>query len=214
MRVAANPRVLAGVHASYLVSSGLWPLVHRRSFERVTGPKRSFWLVRLVGGLAALNGAILGLSAARGRRSPEARTLALGSFVAFGLADLHATRKASRVYAADLVVQSALLPAWFRRWNRTPKPPLPGGRRSRLFSRRRKAAPEDALLEARVGADLDHAGQGLDVDVAVEGGVATLHGSVASRAIADELVARAGVVPGVRGVDPHLAVEDEAAESR
>ena len=29
-------RLLAGLHAGYLVVTGIWPLVHRASFERVT----------------------------------------------------------------------------------------------------------------------------------------------------------------------------------
>ena len=54
-------RGLAGLQAAYYVGTGLWSLVHRRSFERVTGPKREYWLVRTVGALAVAIGAALGL---------------------------------------------------------------------------------------------------------------------------------------------------------
>ena len=54
-----SPRALAAIQAAYLVSSGVWPILHRRSFERVTGRKQDFWLVRTVGGLAAASGASL-----------------------------------------------------------------------------------------------------------------------------------------------------------
>jgi len=33
-------RLLAGAHASYLVATGVWPIVHRRSFERSPGRSR------------------------------------------------------------------------------------------------------------------------------------------------------------------------------
>jgi hypothetical protein len=109
-------RIVAGVHAGYLIGTGLWPIVHRQSFERVTGPKRDFWLVRTVGGLAALSGLTLGLAALRGRRSLEAQTLAGGSALVFGAADLYAGARVSRVYFGDLVAQLLFTPVWFRSW--------------------------------------------------------------------------------------------------
>ena len=111
------PRLLAGFHAAYLVATGVWPLVHRRSFEAVTGPKRDFWLVRTVGGLAAATGATLGIAVVRGRRSPETVALALGTGLVFGLADLRAARTESAIYLGDVVVQLALTaPAWLAQW--------------------------------------------------------------------------------------------------
>ena len=52
-------RGLAGLQAAYYVSTGLWSLVHRRSFERITGPKQEYWLVRTVGALAVAIGAAM-----------------------------------------------------------------------------------------------------------------------------------------------------------
>jgi hypothetical protein len=40
---------LRGLYAPYLLATGVWSLVHRRSFERVTGPKEDYWLVQAVG---------------------------------------------------------------------------------------------------------------------------------------------------------------------
>lgn len=121
------PRALAGVHAAYLVATGVWPLLHRRSFEAVTGPKEDFWLVRTVGGLAAAIGGTLGLAVARGRRSPEVVALAVSSGVVFSLADLRAARTESAIYLGDILVELALVPAWLRSWNLD-------GRRSFSFS--------------------------------------------------------------------------------
>ena len=118
LRMIPGPRTLAGVHAGYLVATGIWPLLHRRSFEAVTGPKQEFWLVRTVGGLAAATGAALGVSVIRGDRPPEAVTLAISSGVVFGLADIRAARTESLLYLGDVLAQLVLVPAWLRRWER------------------------------------------------------------------------------------------------
>jgi hypothetical protein len=109
-------RTLAGAHACYLIVTGLWPVVHRASFERVTGPKRDFWLVRVVGGLVAASGVALALPVVRGRRSPEAQTLAAGSGVVLAVADVWAGRNESKMYFADLPLQVLFTPAWFIPW--------------------------------------------------------------------------------------------------
>jgi predicted small integral membrane protein len=109
-------RIIAGLHGAYLVTTGLWPILHRRSFERVTGRKHEFWLVRVVGALAAVSGLTLGVAALRGRRSVEAQTLAAGSAIVFGIADLYAGSRVSPVYFADLVPQALVTPAWFASW--------------------------------------------------------------------------------------------------
>ena len=111
-----SARKLAAAHAAYYVVTGAWSVAHRASFERVTGPKREYWLVRLVGGLAAATGASLGAAVLTGRRRPEAAVLALASSAAFVAADVHAARAVSRVYLGDVVLHAVFLPAWIRRW--------------------------------------------------------------------------------------------------
>jgi hypothetical protein len=115
-------RRVAGVQAAYYVVTGLWSIVHRRSFERITGRKREYWLVRTVGALAVAIGAALGLAAGSGRRR-EGAALALGSGAAFVASDLQAARSSSRVYLADAVLHFALLPAWLRDWPAGPREP-------------------------------------------------------------------------------------------
>jgi hypothetical protein len=113
----APARALAGVHAAYLLATGLWPLLHRDSFERVVGRKEDFWLARTVGGLAAATGASLGLAALSGRRRPETVVLALGSGAVFGAADVRAARTESKLYLGDTLLQLAFAPAWLADWN-------------------------------------------------------------------------------------------------
>lgn len=119
-------RLAAGVHAGYLLTTGLWPAVDRRSFERVTGRKRDFWLVRTVGGLAAASGLALGVSVLRARRPPEARVLAVASAVVFAFADVHAGRRVSAVYFGDLGLQLVLPAAWLVPWDQDDGPARAG----------------------------------------------------------------------------------------
>ena len=111
-----SPRTLAALHASYYVVTGAWAIVDRTSFERVTGPKRDYWLVRLVGALAVAVGASLGSAIATGRRRRDDTTLALAASLAFVVADVHAARAVSRVYLGDVVVHAIFVPAWLRPW--------------------------------------------------------------------------------------------------
>jgi hypothetical protein len=76
-----------------------------------------FWLVRTVGGLAAAIGLSLGLAALRGTKQPETVALALSSGLAFGVADVRASRTESRIYLADLALQALFTAAWLRPWS-------------------------------------------------------------------------------------------------
>ena len=104
------------MHAAYFVTTGVWPLVHRASFERVTGKKEDFWLVRTVGGLAAAAGLSMGVAVWRCSKPPETVALALASGLVFALADLRAARTESRLYLADAILQVAFAPAWLGTW--------------------------------------------------------------------------------------------------
>jgi hypothetical protein len=105
-------RTIAGLHTGYLVLTGIWPLVHRRSFETLTGRKTDYWLVRTVGGLALACGLAMGSAVIRGRPSPEIQILAGAQAVVFVLADLYASKKQSRNYLLDVAIQALCLPAW------------------------------------------------------------------------------------------------------
>jgi hypothetical protein len=110
------PRKLAAAHAAYYVVTGAWAVVDRRSFERLTGRKRDYWLVRLVGGLTVAVGVSLGTAVVKGQRSRGDATLAFATSLAFLVADAYAARSVSRVYVGDIAVHAVFLPAWIRPW--------------------------------------------------------------------------------------------------
>ena len=107
-------RLAPTVQGSIYVASGLWPIVHLRSFEQVTGPKVDGWLVKTVGGLLAVTGASL-IAGGTVRRPPSAlRMLGLGTAAVLALVDVvyASRRRISKVYLADAALQAALGALW------------------------------------------------------------------------------------------------------
>lgn len=112
--VDVSGRRLARVQAAYFGATGIWPLLHRRSFEAATGPKADYWLVQTVGALVATAGAALAVAARRESVSPEASVLAAGSAVALAAVDVvHAARgRIRRIYLADAAAELVLAAGW------------------------------------------------------------------------------------------------------
>jgi len=102
--------------AWYYIGTGLWPLASRKSFEAVTGPKADWWLVQMVGLLAAAIGTTIAVGARDARPSPAIRTLGVLSALSFaGIDVVHAARKRiSPIYLGDAAVELALLAAILR----------------------------------------------------------------------------------------------------
>lgn len=94
------------------MTSGLWPVIHLRSFEAITGKKREPWLVRTTGALIAAVG--LALLVGTRDRSPITKTLGLASAVALGASDaiFVGTGQIPRVYLADAAAEAAAIGLW------------------------------------------------------------------------------------------------------
>jgi hypothetical protein len=98
----------------YYAATGIWPLVHMRSFLRVTGPKTDLWLVRTVGVLVGAIGAALLAAGARNRQSTETRILGAGSALGLAAVDVNYAARGviSPVYLLDAAAELALGTAW------------------------------------------------------------------------------------------------------
>ena len=114
---------LATVQSAYFVLTGVWPLVHMRSFLAVTGPKHDLWLVKTVGVLVTVVGLAIGMAAYRRNVSPEIMLLAAGSAAALGVVDLvYVLRRViSKIYLLDAVAEMILVVAWLL----SSRPPVP-----------------------------------------------------------------------------------------
>ncbi len=99
---------------AFWLATGLWPLVHYRSFEKVTGPKRDDWLVKTIGGLIAVVGATLLSAGWRGKVTREIQLLGLASAAALSTADVLFVRRGriSRVYLLDVLAEAPFVAAW------------------------------------------------------------------------------------------------------
>jgi len=110
-------RLLLVAHAGYYVVTGAWPLVSRRTFEKVTGPKEDFWLAQTVGVLVGAIGLGLAQSLRRpGDVSAELQTVAVASAAGLALVDVIFVSKACirRIYLLDAFAEVALVASWHR----------------------------------------------------------------------------------------------------
>jgi hypothetical protein len=116
----ATMRTAALVQGAFFAVTGLWPIAHYRSFERVTGPKVDDWLVKTTGGVLAAVGATLLASAlrrpTRRPRRSNLRTLGMSTTAALALADLVyvARGRIPRVYLIDAAAEAVLFALWLR----------------------------------------------------------------------------------------------------
>jgi hypothetical protein len=106
-------RHVALCQGAYYLMTGLWPLVHMRSFTAVTGPKHDLWLVRTVGLLATAIGASLLRGVSRDGSSGTS-TLGAGTALAFAAADVHpvVAGRVSPIYLIDAAIEAVVLAAW------------------------------------------------------------------------------------------------------
>src|SRR5688572_2417207 len=109
---------IAGLQAAYYVLTGVWPLVHMRSFLAVTGPKTDLWLVKTVGALVTVVGVVIALAAANRNFSDEIIVLAIGGAVALAAIDVVyvVRRTISPIYLADAGLEFVLIILWTAAW--------------------------------------------------------------------------------------------------
>jgi len=112
---------LAKMQGAYFAATGLWPLLHMRSFLAVTGPKTDLWLVQTVGALVTCIGGQLLISAQDEGNAENLTALAAGSAAALALIDvLHVARKRiSPIYLLDAAAEIGLVYLWRRSHERS-----------------------------------------------------------------------------------------------
>jgi len=105
---------LAVIQGVFYLATGIWPLLDILSFQLVTGPKTDLWLVRTVGVLVTVIGAVLLLAARRRRVTDEIVLLAVGSALGLAAIDLiyALSGRISAVYLADAVAEIGLALLW------------------------------------------------------------------------------------------------------
>lgn len=114
MTKASLTAVPALAQGTYFLTTGIWPVLSRRTFEAVTGPKTDFWLVRIMGGVLGTIGATLIHGALSRRPSSGLALLGIGSAATLGVGDIVYSGKGriSKIYLVESVVELALIGMW------------------------------------------------------------------------------------------------------
>jgi hypothetical protein len=112
---SAKARV-ASLQGSYFLATGVWPLISRRTFERVTGPKADFWLAQTVGVLVANIGAVLLFGARRRQVGAPLEILGASSAAGLGAIDVVFSLRGriAKTYLLDAAVEALILAGWIR----------------------------------------------------------------------------------------------------
>ena len=109
-------RKVALAQGMFYVTTGLWPLIHMGSFERVLGSKHDHWLVRTVSSLLIANGVAQMATEATPVGVAAARRFGLGTAVSLTFIDLRYSipGRISRMYLVDVLIESGWILAWAR----------------------------------------------------------------------------------------------------
>jgi len=109
-----NRSQMALAQGAFYAVTGIWPILHMRSFEAVTGPKTDRWLVKTVGGLLTVAGVALWQAGRQRRVTPEMVGVATGSAAVLTAIDVAYVSKGriSPVYLLDAVAEVGLIGGW------------------------------------------------------------------------------------------------------
>jgi len=107
-------KLLLYIQSFYFLITALWPLLHMRSFLKITGPKTDLWLVRTVAVLLLAISTCFFLSLLSGELSLPVRALAAVSAALLAMIDFYYSLKGtiSKVYLIDGVLEILFLVAW------------------------------------------------------------------------------------------------------
>ena len=108
-----NPTV-ALVQGVYFLVTGIWPLVSMRTFLAVTGPKTDLWLVKTVGLILAVIGAVLIYAQMTAAVNPPVVFLAIGAAASLTVVEIvYVLKKViSPIYLGDAIAEVILIAWW------------------------------------------------------------------------------------------------------
>lgn len=105
---------LAIAQGFYFFVTELWAIVHIRSILAVTGPKTDLWLVKTVGALITVIGAVILISGFRQAVSFEIAILGAASAAVLALVDVYYVGKGtiSKIYLLDSIAEVVIILVW------------------------------------------------------------------------------------------------------
>jgi len=112
--------IISLVQAIYFGLTGIWPILHIRSFMAVTGPKIDIWLVKTVGAVIVAIAIPLFTSVVHHNVTIDIMLLAIGSSLGLAAIDvIYVAKKViAKIYLLDAVAEVILVLAWLVAWMR------------------------------------------------------------------------------------------------
>lgn len=106
--------LVALIQGIYFLVTGLWPIFSMRTFLLITGPKTDLWLVKTVGLILAVIGAVLIYAQRTAGINSAIILLAIGSAAVLTIIEVIyvAKRVISPVYLADAIAELILIGWW------------------------------------------------------------------------------------------------------
>lgn len=106
--------LLLWAQGAYFALTGIWPLLHYPSFEKVTGPKTDVWLVKTVGALVSVIALLLLVAAVRREVSVSTMIAGVGTAFALMMVDIiYVSKKVIRtIYLLDAIIELVLIGIW------------------------------------------------------------------------------------------------------
>jgi hypothetical protein len=121
LKTPGHIRTLLISQGVFYLTTGLWPILNIRSFEKITGPKTDRWLVKTAGVLITTIGSTLTIAGLRPSKGSEIDILAIGSAIGLTGIDVNyvAKRRISAVYLLDAIAEAAIVGCWAFAWLKT-----------------------------------------------------------------------------------------------
>lgn len=116
LRNRYSDSLAARAQGAFYVASGLWPLLHRRSFEAVFGSKQDYWLAATVALLLVGTGTVQIMAPPTTDGLASARRIGSATAVALASVDLVNVGRGriSRMYLLDAAAELGWLWVWAR----------------------------------------------------------------------------------------------------
>ena len=106
--------LVALIQGVYFFVSGIWPIISMSTFLRVIGPKTDLWLVKTVGIILAVIGAVLIYAQVNAEINTSIIILAIGSALSLAIVEFVyvAKRVVSPIYLGDAIIELFLIGWW------------------------------------------------------------------------------------------------------
>jgi hypothetical protein len=106
--------LVALIQGIYFFIFGIWPILHMGSFLKITGPKADLWLVKTIGLILAVIGAVLIFAQVKAEINTSLIILAIGSALSLAAIEfVYVTKRViSPIYLGDAFLELILIGWW------------------------------------------------------------------------------------------------------